>query len=169
MSAPLSAYPECRFEILDAYRGPLKSYFAQQRVSCVELSDEDGNSVRQALIKFTFEEQPEQVAGNVVIKLVADRVELISFGGLGPASQPSAIRALSRKFGRPTFVDSTVLQNGFGARIGVLSAAWKFGDLEVEFDGADDNGRGRTVISTSTWRLLEIELNGERASRRTPL
>jgi hypothetical protein len=112
----------------------------------VRLSEQEGNAF------------PTQLAVNICIYVINGKVAEISQTTLGIEHQDQVLDALQAKFGKPTAITTSKVQNRMGARFDVIDAEWNLHDLEVEFTGATtDLNYGEISITTPEFRAYARE------------
>ncbi|MDR7135251.1 hypothetical protein J2X06_002460 [Lysobacter niastensis] len=84
---------------------------------------------------------------SIDVKVIDGRIENVSAGTYGLKSQEGLLELLTEKYGSPTTLNHSKVQNRMGAEFNQVDATWKFSDLTITFVG---------MGSTIDWGIIEI-------------
>jgi len=97
-----------------------------------------------------------------------DMVEGFSFATSGYDVQYKALKLLTKKYGKPTYVKKKMLRNTFNTNYQALNAEWKFSDIVVNLKGIDSDNLeyGRVTIYTKAFKkFLDNKKKEEKANK----
>ncbi|MEI8324968.1 MAG: hypothetical protein WCH44_06300 [Betaproteobacteria bacterium] len=83
-------------------------------------------------------EHPSFLKGNLMTTVEAGAITSVVVETTGVKSQDEIIKYLTAAYGKPSSIEFSELQNSFGARFKVATAAWPFKGGIVLFVGAND-------------------------------
>lgn len=146
------AVPECPFKkvskTLNSYEF-FTSYVCFQRTPGINGS-EAGKGIDSAedYVNIVWPRGSEpQVAryNSLSVQVIAGNLERVSFGTMGVESQARDMAMLTEKFGSPTSGGESTAQNGYGAKMQVIRAEWKIGEVSVYYDSASSTFNSGSV------------------------
>jgi hypothetical protein len=111
-----------------------------------------------ARITFPSGAMPRYTAGDGWLDVDGDAIVRVTVKTAGIAAQDGALEAMTAKWGKPTKVQRTPMQNGMGARFSVIYATWKLpAGYTAEVNGVigGDTSEGSIVLSSP--RALELD------------
>jgi hypothetical protein len=127
--------PECSTSAVGANR----FYKHSDGVVCFERSDENAEAPlinERITIRFPFDKQPPLVSGTGISACVVDgTLESVSFSTAGMYDQDRVLAELKNKYGVPSTISETKMQNAMGAVFASHYAVWRFLNLSVSFRG----------------------------------
>jgi hypothetical protein len=143
-------------------------------ISLAELNIHD-----RVAIDFPENERPSVTIGGgwfgIEATLIEGNVEGIKFGTFGIRNAPSVLEALTTKYGKPTDLITSKVQNGFGASFDVSTAFWVLPGpvdpkLTVVFWSSCSNKLDEGCVTIDTkkgkaWRTQKLE---EKSKDRRP-
>ena len=117
--------PECEFNPVLKYSGPQKKICMEPR----------GLTSSFVSVHFPSNERPSLLSTDAVsVKLFIGNLEALGFGTKGFESKETVLQTLEQKYGKPTRLIETKVQNRLGAKFDSFLATWEFADLYVEYE-----------------------------------
>lgn len=158
--------PECRFET--SVTSGYKVYAEYQLQTCLEAKNEHAGKVVERSLHFSSEDMPKIISGGFVEIMTSDDALIgVRFATSGIKDQAAVLQDLRSKYGVPTSVYTTSVQNSFGATYKVIHAKWKLRGLSVSFDGARDTlDAGRVYIDTPEAVKARVEWDAPHEGRK---
>jgi hypothetical protein len=88
------------------------------------------------LIRFSQKDAPQNAKGSIAAFDSDGLLVGISISTYGVINQKFDLDQLMSKYGKPTRLSYTTVQNGFGARYDIIHGRWDLDKLTVSFDGS---------------------------------
>lgn len=165
------SFPQCKHFAYDNPVEYMKPGYGTQPVRpCWLPRPVNGESPRLSTLAIHAapEHWPESVVTLTAIT-VDGRIEALTAETQGQAVQEEVLAGLKRKFGAPTKLSSTPLNNAFGAEFRSIDAEWVTEDGRVEMSGIKgrrDSGQVMVITNAGAQAMVEIEQaeQGKKAS-----
>jgi hypothetical protein len=101
-------------------------------------------------INFPLNDQPATSKSHLLTGEMLDgKLEEIEFSTIGVGDYELVLDELTKKYGAPSWVQPTEVQNAYGAKFKSGVVGWSFSDLGVVFEGTREKlDEGRVTVST---------------------